>query len=142
MARSLGVRPWLGEEASKARVMSGRAPRVLHLSTHAFFLPERPTPRRPSAATVAVPILPEPTGPAVEQAPGGPPAWENPLHRSGLALAGDATLTAYDITTMDLLGTELVMLPMCETPVQQAMAWSRVSGLLSASVQAGRGTWC
>ena len=38
---------------------------------------------------------------------------------------------------MDLLGTELVMLTACETPAGQTLAWSKVSGLLRASVQAG-----
>ena len=54
-----------------------------------------------------------------------------------MALAGEETLTAFDITTMDLLGTELVMLTVCETPAGLTLAWSKVSGLLSASVQAG-----
>jgi CHAT domain-containing protein len=118
------VRPWLGEEATRGPILSRRSPRLLHLSTHGLFLPERPVVLRQD----------------VKGAPEPPPvAWENPLYRSALALAAEAALTAFDITTMDLLGTEVVVLPACETPVTQAMAWSRVSGLLSACLQAGAG---
>jgi CHAT domain-containing protein len=123
-ARGLGVRPWLGEEASRARVLAQRCPRVLHLSAAGFFHAEQPMVIRQESS-------------GEEPVAGG---WVNPLFRSGVALSGGKALTAYDLTTMDLKGTEAVVLPDCETPFEQPLSWAKVSGLLSASIHAGAGS--
>ena len=94
VAALLGVRPWVGGEAVKSPLTACRSPRVLHLATHAFALGEtgsdsgRPTGAAPDA---------------VKQA-----CWENPLRRTGLALAGanrdagEGRLTAWDVSGLDL----------------------------------------
>ena len=80
---------------------------------------------------------------------------KNPLLRSGLALAGanawlqglrppadaeDGLLTAEDVTGLDLLATELVVLSACETGLGQVHIGEGVFGLRRAFVLAGART--
>jgi CHAT domain-containing protein len=77
---------------------------------------------------------------------------QNPLLRSGLALAGvnawlagkpldpsieDGVLTAEDVSCMDLRGTELVVLSACETGLGSVRVGEAVFGLRRALVVAG-----
>src|SRR5260370_29705502 len=81
--------------------------------------------------------------------------FKNPMHRSGLALAGaqttieawkrdevppvenDGILTAEDVSTLDLQGTWLVTLSACDTGSGQARAGEGVIGLRRGFIQAG-----
>jgi CHAT domain-containing protein len=80
---------------------------------------------------------------------------KNPLLRSGLALAGasswcqgkplppeaeDGILTAEDVSGMDLLNTELVVLSACETGLGDMLVGEGVFGLRRAFVMAGAKT--
>jgi tetratricopeptide (TPR) repeat protein len=104
-ARLLSVQPLRGRRLLKNRILECKSPRVLHLSVPGFFL----------------------AGPA-EGNTSPLPRRDKLLLRSGLALtganasiagrelladAGDGLLTTQDILGMDLLGTELVILPAC-----------------------------
>jgi CHAT domain-containing protein/tetratricopeptide (TPR) repeat protein len=131
IAALLQVKPWLEGEVLEGRLKEQCSPRILHLATHGFFCKDQP--HDPDA--------------------GG--RWENPLLRSGLLLAGyntwlargelppdaeDGMLTAEDVTGLDLLDTELVVLSACETGLGQVHVGEGVFGLRRAFVLAGAKT--
>src|SRR5262249_31723448 len=138
IAALLGVRPWLEEAVLDLRLKEQRSPRILHLATHGFFLRDQDWDRHAGPRT-----------------PRRQPRLENPLLRSGLLLAGfntwrrggqppreaeDGMLTAEDVTGLDLLDTELVVLSACETGLGQVHAGEGVFGLRRAFVLAGART--
>jgi CHAT domain-containing protein len=128
IAELLGIHAWLGGEAEKPRLVACRSPRFLHLATHAFAVSE------PSSEPV------RPTGAAPEAAKAT--AWENPLRRPGLALAGanrdaaEGRLTAWDVTGLDLGRTEVVVLS-AGLPAAEAGAALGAVGLARSFVLAG-----
>ena len=142
----LGVAPWHGNQAVKKLFLGAcRSPRVLHLATHGFFLKDQDT------------NLDRELWGRLLDASGQLRAdvGENPLLRSGLALAGANTflrggvppedadnglLTALDVTGMDLLGTELVVLSACQTGEGDVQVGEGVLGLQRAFTIAGAKT--
>jgi tetratricopeptide (TPR) repeat protein len=137
----LATQPWVGGWALAGRLREVRSPQVLHLATHAFFLPDQ--------ERVAAPLF----GSALlAGARESGPVRESPLLRSGLALAGangrarqftpppeaeDGLLTAEDVVGLDLLDTELVVLSACETGPGGVHTGEDIQGLEHAFVQAG-----
>ncbi len=123
------------EQATETALKQVHGPRVLHLATHGFFLPDEPPPAvKDGDARAAVPTQ------------GAAPTQENPLLRSGLAFAGanklesgndDGILTAMEATGLDLWGTKLVVLSACETGVGKVTNGDGVYGLRRALVIAG-----
>jgi CHAT domain-containing protein len=128
-----------GGNATEAAVKGLRGPLVLHVATHGFFLADQ---TRDAARQV-------PFGPAagnILQAPtmtvGG-----NPLLRSGLWLAGanqraggrndDGVLTALETASLNLDGTELVVLSACETGIGDIQNGEGVYGLRRSLLTAG-----
>jgi len=122
-------------DATEAALKLVAGPRVLHISTHGFFLHDPPT---------TAPVSPlEETG----RSSGWKLPEENPLLRSGLVLAGanqrqsgadeDGILTALEASTLDLRGTKLVVLSACETGVGDVKNGEGVYGLRRALVLAG-----
>jgi CHAT domain-containing protein len=107
-----------GSNATKATVQKIRAPEILHIASHGFFLDD--------AAAGAM--------------------RTNPLLRSGLAFAGanltrdgrgDGILTALEASGLDLWGTKLVTLSACDTGVGEIRNGEGVYGLRRAFVLAG-----
>lgn len=105
-----------GTAATETALRRHHGPRILHLATRGWFLPQ------PSDPT------------------------EAPLLRSGLALAGfhlhgsgadDGTLTARDAISLDLTGTQLVVLSGCQTSATDAATASGVQALARAFQFAG-----
>ncbi len=127
----------LGQDATETAVKQLQSPSILHLATHGFFIadgkqdinasPELElTPRQPRIINI-----------------------ENPLLRSGLALAGfnkrkqvtngndDGVLTALEVAGLDLQSTELVVLSACDTGKGDVRVGDGVYGLRRALVMAG-----
>jgi CHAT domain-containing protein/tetratricopeptide (TPR) repeat protein len=123
-----------GERASKAALARAGAPSILHIASHAFFLPDadgkadaRLAGTRSMSATVQS---------------------SNPLLRSGIALAGanldrgghTGILTALEASTLNLWGTQLVTLSACDTGVGDVKNGEGVYGLRRAFSVAGAQT--
>jgi tetratricopeptide (TPR) repeat protein len=129
-----------GPAATAAVVLAQRAPRILHIATHGFFLADQ----APASGTA--------TGARSGDAPSEgsaatTPTREDPLQRSGLVFAGanrpdanpsdDGYLTAAEATAMDLEGTELVTLSACETGLGGVQSGEGVYGLQRSLAVAG-----
>jgi CHAT domain-containing protein/Tfp pilus assembly protein PilF len=125
------------DRATEAKLRQLHGPRIVHMATHGFFLNDlqvRAALRRVGFDSETLPL----------------PLSENPLLRSGLALAGanarqsgatdDGILTAAEAAQLDLLGTQLVALSACETGVGTVQAGEGVYGLRRALVLAGAQT--
>jgi CHAT domain-containing protein len=127
-------------QATKAALKQADAPVILHIATHGFFLQDE-------AAAAA--------SPAAGASASGTRAIhasvriENPLLRSGLALAGanltkggndDGILTALEASGLNLWGTKLVTLSACDTGVGEVKNGEGVYGLRRAFVLAGAET--
>jgi CHAT domain-containing protein len=114
------ARAVMREQATKAVIQQASAPSILHVATHGFFLEDVVT--------------------------GSSNRVENPLLRSGLAMAGanlhkssddKGILTALEVAGLNLWGTKLVVLSACETGVGEVKNGEGVYGLRRALVLAG-----
>jgi CHAT domain-containing protein/Flp pilus assembly protein TadD len=125
-----------GEGATEAALKTVVAPDILHIATHGFFLQDTRT--TPAADALA----------ANRSGNGESSAQiENPLLRSGLALAGansrngggsdDGILTALEASGLNLWGTKLVVLSACDTGLGEVRNGEGVYGLRRAFVLAG-----
>jgi CHAT domain-containing protein len=141
-ARKSGWQPEviLGANATEAELRKTNSPRILHLATHGFFLPEK------RAA-----VLPNPRS-TTEVYKG---KLVNPMQRSGLALTGaqrtfqswmrgevpdtenDGVVTAEEVGSLKLTGTWLVALSACDTGSGEAKAGEGVMGLRRGFIQSG-----
>jgi CHAT domain-containing protein/tetratricopeptide (TPR) repeat protein len=151
VARRLGVSPLLGGAALEGRLKTCRSPRILHLATHGFFLPDQPRDLNQLGRNLELIGVGEMPGLGRLSGPG----MEDPMLRSGLALAGantflrgaapppeaeDGLLTAEDVAGLDLLDTELVVLSACETGLGAVHVGEGVFGLRRAFIVAGAKT--
>jgi CHAT domain-containing protein/Tfp pilus assembly protein PilF len=128
------------DQATENTLKQTEAPRILHIATHGFFLANVDRPEgNDSRGLVLV---------TADNTPGSPPqvAVENPLLRSGLALAGfnsrssgseDGVLTALEASTLNLFGTQLVVLSACDTGLGDIANGEGVYGLRRAFAIAG-----
>ncbi|UQA55173.1 CHAT domain-containing protein [Polyangium aurulentum] len=133
-------------QATEAALKRVRGPEVLHIATHGFFLGE---PKDAAAKTRALELEMSNAAAGGGNAPKSTMVFpDNPLLRSGLALAGanrregeeDGLLTALEAAGIDLWGTKLVVLSACETGVGDISNGEGVYGLRRALVLAGAQT--
>lgn len=131
---------YLAKEASEENFKKLSSPSLLHIATHGFFLPE--------SQSTGEKVF----GIDVNQ------ANDNPLLRSGLMLAdaeqtmdvatqgtevstsNNGVLTAYEVMTLDLKNTDLVVLSACETGLGEIKSGEGVYGLQRAFQLAGAET--
>jgi len=143
-----------GPNATESAVKRVAAPRLLHIATHGFFLNKNaPALENPQVATrgisMTTPSATGVTGLAAQPATRGISSnakIDNPLLRSGLALAGanlhsangdDGLLTALEASGLNLWGTKLVVLSACDTGLGEVRNGEGVYGLRRAFVLAG-----
>ena len=134
-----------GPAATASVVLGQRAPRILHIATHGFFLADQ-APASDAVTGAAAPGSRSGGTPSEGTAPAAP-SREDPLQRSGLVFAGanqpeanpsdDGYLTAAEATAMDLEGTELVTLSACETGLGGVRSGEGVYGLQRSLAVAG-----
>jgi CHAT domain-containing protein/Tfp pilus assembly protein PilF len=127
-----------GSMATENAIKQLQAPTILHLATHGFFLQYVPEVAPPDFSGTIL----QGTRSAI---PNIRPA-ENPLLRSGLALAGanprnsgseDGILTALEAAGLNLSGTELLVLSACKTGLGDIKNGEGVYGLRRAFAIAG-----
>ena len=132
---------FLQKDAEERQLRTMRtAPKMIHIATHGFFLQgeERLKKRLLSLNRGGI-VAP-------------PPPGDNPLLRAGLAFAGinsnapflgeidtnnDGVLTAMEVLSLNLAGTQLVVLSACETGVGEIHAGEGVYGLRRSFQEAG-----
>jgi CHAT domain-containing protein/tetratricopeptide (TPR) repeat protein len=129
------------QDALESIVKKANSPSILHISTHGFFLDDTP------GIAEALKQLG-----MISQRMIHLSKTDNPLLRSGLALAGanawaqgitvpdgtdDGILNGEDITGLDLLDTELVVLSACETGLGEIAVGEGVMGLRQSFILAG-----
>jgi CHAT domain-containing protein len=135
--------PMMGKDATKEAPLRIHSPYILH-PTHGFL---------ESKHDLAVPVTPPYIGFANRMK--NSKFFENPMHRSSLALAGaqatleawmrgeappranDGILTAEDVSALDLKGTWLVCLSACDTGSSEVQAGEGVIGLRRGYIEAG-----
>lgn len=126
-----GARLLTGKAATERALTEARGPRILHAATHGFFLGE---PQRAADGLRGLELTSSPT-------------VESPLLRSGIALTNanekakaasdDGILTALEASSLDLKGTQLVVLSACETSVGEVRTGEGIFGLRRALTIAG-----
>jgi CHAT domain-containing protein len=132
-----------GRDANETALKRVNAPRILHIATHGFFLNDAPS---QTSAPVSIAANAKD-----RRAINANLKVENPLLRSGLALAGanlraansdgdDGILTALEASGLNLWGTKLVVLSACDTGVGEVRNGEGVYGLRRAFVLAGSET--
>lgn len=144
----IGGSPMTQGQATKAALVAVRSPPILHVATHAYFLPKYTAHGR-STRVIG------------EWRKEGFGLWlrgdvlalvDEPLLRSGLVLAGvnaysagldvvpemgDGLLTALEISRLDLRGTELAVLSACSTARGAVRPGEGSAGLLQSFEAAG-----
>lgn len=129
------VSQFIQKEATEKNLKSIKAPELIHIATHGYFLKDVETDGNAF-------------GVSAEN------ALDNPLLRSGLMLAGasktisgvsqpnlesndNGVLTAYEAMNLNLEGTSLVILSACETGLGEVKSGEGVYGLQRAFLVAG-----
>jgi CHAT domain-containing protein/Flp pilus assembly protein TadD len=128
-----------GARASVANLKQVKAPRILHIATHGFFLEDRQNGSMAAPGHVR----------GQEGSHGANLDLENPLLRAGLAFANanlkrtgkdNGILTALQASNLNLWGTKLVTLSACDTGIGEVRDREGVYGLRRAFVLAGAET--
>jgi CHAT domain-containing protein len=131
---------YTGKEALEEILKSVDTPRIIHLATHGFFLNDQDLSAFVDERGLRNIGYPKSSAKNMR--------IENPLLRSGIALAGansalkttnqnDGIVTAEKILGLRLRGTDMVVLSACDTGVGEVKSGEGVFGLRRAFTQAG-----
>ena len=134
---------YTGKAATESVLTQSKSPRILHLATHGFFLSDQDWSSMMDEKSRGIKIIVKD-----KDIPKKPIRIENPFLRAGLALAGannslaqegatEGILTAEKILSLNLRGTDMVVLSACETGVGDVKNGEGVYGLRRAFTQAG-----
>ncbi|MDI3281691.1 CHAT domain-containing tetratricopeptide repeat protein [Polyangium sp. 15x6] len=135
--------------ATETALKQVSSPRILHVATHGFFLGNDGKAGQGKARGLELEIPPENLPQVASEVDGRKLPVPHPMFLSGIALAGanvrkgqadDGILTAYEASSLDLQGTELVVLSACETGLGLRAGSEGVRGLRRALVLAGSET--
>lgn len=138
-----GIQKLTGSQATENALKQVRSPQILHIATHGFFLEDVDLVAPPSGLGRSLQVEADLSVKPRRRVTGN---QENPLLRSGLALAGfnvrqsgdeDGVLTAMEAAALNLWGTKLVVLSACETGVGDVANGEGVFGLRRAFAIAG-----
>lgn len=140
VAALLGTQCYTGHEATDMLVRQARSPRVLHLATHGFALPDR----RPGGISWVgneglrgFALLANANDPDLRAGLALAGAVDWAAHGEKLPGPGDGLLLAADVAKLNLSGTALVVLSACETGVGQVAAGDATWSLARAFRRAG-----
>jgi CHAT domain-containing protein len=130
-----------GQQATVDSLKQVDSPSILHIATHGFFLEDSASNSTQDAGK---------PGARAARGINASVKIENPLLRSGLALAGanlnqsgkgdDGILTALEASNLNLWGTKLVTLSACDTGVGKVKTGEGIYGLRRAFFHAGAET--
>jgi CHAT domain-containing protein len=142
--QQISIRIFMAQEANESNLKNVRFPKILHIATHGFFMPQK--------KSDAVSLNNKFKLSGFEKNLFS----QNPLLRSGILLAGaeknlsgnsgtekgaeDGILTAYEAMSLDLDNTELLILSACETGLGEVKNGEGVYGLQRAFQLAGAKT--
>jgi CHAT domain-containing protein/tetratricopeptide (TPR) repeat protein len=117
--------------------LSGKAPQILHLATHGFFIENRKRSKNKgqfSAGENAFTVASDPLMRGGLIFSGGNRAWQGLPTPKGKE---DGVLTGYEVAGMDLSNTQLVVLSACQTGLGKVQGTEGVFGLQRAFKMAG-----
>ncbi len=161
VAKKLNVQPYLDKNALESHLRSGKCPRILLIATHGYFAPNKesldsqdpPQPPLKKGGRLTPPFSGGAEGDFFDRF--SVAKVENPMMRSGVALAGANTwavggelpkeagkgiVFAQDVTAIDLWANELTILSACETGIGDIKTGEGVFGLRRAFALAGSKT--
>jgi CHAT domain-containing protein len=105
---------YLGREATEKNLFALKSPKILHISTHGYFLEsDEPNPMLKSALALSG------------------------ANHALISRDSEGIVTALKLSGLDLEETELVVLSACETGVTDEDATESISGLSQAFIEAG-----
>ena len=154
VAKKLNQQPYLEEHALETRLTTSQCPHILLLATHGVFLPDSQDPPQPPLKKGGLLTTPFSREGDIFNRFSAPKA-NNPMMRSGIALAGANTwiaggelppdagkglLFAQDVAALDLWANELTVLSACNTAIGDVKIGEGVFGLRRAFAIAGAKT--
>jgi tetratricopeptide (TPR) repeat protein/CHAT domain-containing protein len=122
--------PFLRELASKETVLAVEHPRLLHIATHGFWSELAATSNQAHRRVTLAQDSMLRSGLYLAGA-------DETLRRTGRLSGSTGVLTAYEVATMDLRGTELVVLSACDTGLGDVQNGEGVFGLRRGLQEAG-----